>query len=704
MDFEDFRKEFIEEVRADAIVSGIGSVASFVQTASAYMLNADVFPDAITPAFFEGEGKRNRKLRIDGYLFDPADNTMNLFIADYDSVERNNPMIKTLAQGLFKKIEYFIDEAYGQNLRNEIEPSIPVADLVDELYTQKADIAKFRFVILTTRDMGERAIKWDPEPIHGIPVEYQIWDIARIYRVCSSNLGRQNIEIDFKSYTPNGIPCIEATGMEDNGFKSYLCIIPGETLAQIYDDIGSQLLEGNVRSFLSTKVAVNKKIRETILREPGKFFAYNNGVATTAMNLKIENNGSGLFITYAEDFQIINGGQTTASLSSAKRKDHADLSGIYVQMKLTEIDSESDQAADLIRNISRSSNSQNKVSDADFFSTHPFHVRMEQISRHLFAPAVNGQQFETLWFYERARGQYLQKQMFMTKSEKDKFKAQNPKQQLVTKTDFAKARNSWDKLPHVVSKGAQTNFLKFAEIINEGWDKNPDIYNEKYFKDTMAIIKLFKELEELVPNQPWYEQGYRANIVTYSIALFNFLIEKKSNNQCFDLSVIWNKQKIPNQVLEEFMKITEFVNAQITDPARETVNVTQWCKRDNCWKKMQEAALRETDLLDIDNIEMFFVSKEDERSEAKQAKNKQHEISDMRAQKAVLDYPASFWCQLEEFILTKRLGSPDMRKALWPAKRIPTKIPTPFQAKRLLELLDIALAEGFKSTIENGDI
>ena len=108
MDFEDFRKEFIEEVRADAIVSGIGSVASFVQTASAYMLNADVFPDAITPAFFEGEGKRNRKLRIDGYLFDPADNTMNLFIADYDSVERNNPMIKTLAQGLFKKIEYFI--------------------------------------------------------------------------------------------------------------------------------------------------------------------------------------------------------------------------------------------------------------------------------------------------------------------------------------------------------------------------------------------------------------------------------------------------------------------------------------------------------------------------------------------------------------------------------------------------------------------
>ena len=704
MDFEDFRKDFIEEVKAESATSGIGSSAAFLQTASAYMLNADILPDAIMPAYFESEGKRNRKIRVDGYLLDPADNTMNLFITDYDPEDRDNPMIKTLAQGLFTKIHYFIDEAWGNNLRDEIEPSIPAADLVYDLNSQKDIIAKYRFTILTTRDMGERAIKLTSQTINECPLEYQIWDIARIYRVCSSNLGRQNIEIDFKTYTPQGIPCIEATGMDNNDFKSYLCIIPGDVLASIYDDIGSQLLEGNVRSFLSTKVAVNKKIRTTILQEPSKFFAYNNGVSATAMNLKFENTSSGLFITYAEDFQIINGGQTTASLSSAKRKDKADLSGIFVQMKLTEIDSGSDQAADLIRNISKSSNSQNKVSDADFFSTHQFHIRMEQISRRLFAPAVNGEQFETRWFYERARGQYLQMQMAMTKGEKDKFNTQHPKKQLVTKTDFAKARNSWDKLPHIVSKGAQTNFLKFAEIINDGWEKNPDIYNEKYFKDTMAIIKLFKEIEDLVTKQPWYEQGYRANIVTYSIALFNYLIDKLAHGKIFDLGVIWSKQSVPLAVLEEFTKITAFVNEQITDPARETVNVTQWCKRDNCWKKMQDAALKEFNLLDISNIEMFFIDQEDVRSEEKQAKNKQHEISDMRAQEAVLKYDAAFWSQLEEFILSKRLGSPDMRKALWPAKRIPAKIPTPFQAKRLLELLDIARGEGFKPASENGDI
>ena len=701
MEFEDFRKSFIEEVKADAAISGLGSVASFVKVASSYLLNADVFPDAITPAYFEGEGKRNRKIRVDGYIWDPADNTMNLFIADYDAIERTPPMTKTLASALFNKIAYFIKETYSSDLSTEIEPSTPAADLVDELKTNKDLFSKFRFIILSTRDMGERTIILDMDTCEEIPIEYQIWDISRIFRVCCSNLGRQNIEIDFKKYTNSGLLCIEATGMGQNEFKSYLCIIPGTALAQIYDDVGSQLLEGNVRSFLSTKVAVNKKIRATILQEPSKFFAYNNGVSATSMNLEFEKKPTGCFITHCEDFQIINGGQTTASLSNARRKDHADLSGIFVQMKLTEIDSGTEQREDLIRNISKSSNSQNKVSDADFFSTHPFHVRMEQLSRRLFAPAVNGHQFETHWFYERARGQYFQMQMAMTKADKDKFCTQNPKDQLVTKTDFAKARNSWDLLPQVVSKGAQTNFMKFADIINAGWEANPDIYNEKYFKETMAIIKLFKELEVLVSNQSWYQQGYRANIVTYSIAIFHYLLKKTVPDRTFNLLAIWNKQQIPQAVLNEFVKITMFVNECITDPTKETANVTQWCKRDNCWARMQKSAEMEPELLTIEKIDAFLISKDDDCHDARIERNKQKDISDTEAQSAVINQSAAFWSQLEEFILAHRLGSPEMRKALWPAKRIPNKIPTPYQSKLLLELWDLAKADGFNPVADS---
>ena len=134
-----------------------------------------------------------------------------------------------------------------------------------------------------------------------------------------------------------GIPCLVANDAATAEYTSYLCVIPGPALADIYDAYGSILLEANVRSFLSTKVAVNKKMRATILTEPARFFAYNNGISALAKDVKTRQSRDGLYITSAKDFQIINGGQTTASLSNARYKDKADLGSIFVQMKLTEI-------------------------------------------------------------------------------------------------------------------------------------------------------------------------------------------------------------------------------------------------------------------------------------------------------------------------------------------------------------------------------
>lgn len=190
-------------------------------------------------------------------------------------------------------------------------------------------------------------------------------------------------------------------------------------------------------------------------------------------------------------------------------------------MKLTSIDESTPEESDeLIRNISRSSNSQNKVSDADFFASHPFHRRMEQISRHLFAPASEGAQYETKWFYERARGQYLQEQMRLTPAKKKQFELQHPKNKVIKKTDLAKVQNTWRGFPQIVSKGAQTNFNSFAEYIDEQWNTNEEQFNERYFQTTVALILLFQYLEKTIPKQPWYEGGYRANIIYYTLAQF----------------------------------------------------------------------------------------------------------------------------------------------------------------------------------------
>ena len=548
-------------------------------------------------------------------------------------------------------------------------------------------------ILITDGFMSNRISEIESKSLDNIPVECQIWDIDRIYRVCFSDLGRQDIEIDFKAYTNGkGISCLEASSTNNEDYRSYLCIIPGSVLADVYDTYGSQLLEGNVRSFLSTKVAVNKKIRETILRIPQNFFAYNNGVSATAMDLQFETTSEGKFITYARDFQIINGGQTTASLSNARHKDAADLGQIYVQMKLTEVDNNADKSSELIRNISRSSNSQNKVSDADFFATHPFHIRMEQISRRIFAPASGGAQYETKWFYERARGQYLQAQMRMTKAQKDKFTAQNPKKQVITKTDLAKYRNSWSGMPQVVSKGAQTNFMKFAEVIDEAWNKSDTSFNDKFFKDTVSLAILFKHTEWVVSHQPWFEQGYRANIVTYSIALLHRLLKAQYPDTVLDLQLIWSRQEVPDVITNELVKITKFVFDKITDPSRGTINVTQWCKRDACWEDVKRC-----DLKLASAIETVLISKTETKSAEKEARKDQKLYSDVEAQAKVLELGATYWSKVNDFVVTKRVPcSPDQLKAMKYALRISTQFPSAYQSLQLLALLEEAKANGFK--------
>lgn len=691
MDVKEFQKDFLEEVKATAATEGGGSNAAFVSVASSYLVNAEVLTD-FTYAFYLGM-VGSRKLRVDGYFLDEFDYTFNLIIADYTGNEERETVTRTYATRQFDFLTHFIEEAYGSKLYREIEPSTPAADLIEQLRFHKDRIRKFRLILITDGFMSNRISEIESKSLDNIPVECQIWDIDRIYRVCFSDLGRQDIEIDFKAYTNGkGIPCLEASSTNNEDYRSYLCIIPGSVLADVYDTYGSQLLEGNVRSFLSTKVAVNKKIRETILRIPQNFFAYNNGVSATAMDLQFETTSEGKFITYARDFQIINGGQTTASLSNARHKDAADLGQIYVQMKLTEVDNNADKSSELIRNISRSSNSQNKVSDADFFATHPFHIRMEQISRRIFAPASGGAQYETKWFYERARGQYLQAQMRMTKAQKDKFTAQNPKKQVITKTDLAKYRNSWSGMPQVVSKGAQTNFMKFAEVIDEAWNKSDTSFNDKFFKDTVSLAILFKHTEWVVSHQPWFEQGYRANIVTYSIALLQHLLKAQYPDTVLDLQLIWSRQEVPDVITKELVKITKFVFDKITDPSRGTINVTQWCKRDACWEDVKRC-----DLKLASAIETVLISKTETKSVEKEARKDQKLYSDVEAQAKVLELGATYWSKVNDFVVTKRVPcSPDQLKAMKYALRIPTQFPSAYQSLQLLALLEEAKANGFK--------
>ncbi len=247
MDSQEFKKDFLESTKVAASVTGEGSCASFVENMAQYLIDTEVIPE-FYPSFYKGQ-KGSHKYRVDGYVLDEFDYTMNLIVADYVGIEEDRTLTNTSAKTMFKQLRYFIDIATNTDLYKEIEISTPCSDLVDMLRSTRDKVRKYRLFIFTDADMSSAIKTIDIEDCNGIPVEGQIWDIERLFRVCCSEQGRQVIEIDFTEYCESGIPCLEASSAVTAQYSSYLGVIPGKVLADIYDKYGSKLLEGNVRPF-----------------------------------------------------------------------------------------------------------------------------------------------------------------------------------------------------------------------------------------------------------------------------------------------------------------------------------------------------------------------------------------------------------------------------------------------------------------------
>lgn len=639
MEINEYRKEYLENVKAIAAAENEGTVTTFVKTVLEDLQSLNIIPDFELCFAMGKNGRRN--YRVDAYSFDDYDYSMSIFVADYSGDADISTLIKTEANVLFDKISAFLDGCLNGNFRNEIEISTPVYDMVEQIIHLKNTTRKYRFFILTDKAMSEKIASFSTSSINDIPIEYNIWDMSRLHRVLSSGDGHEPVEIDFRNFQIQGLPCLEASDAATDEIKCYLCVIPGAVLADLYDTYGSVLLEGNVRSFLSTKVKVNKNIRKTIIQADGEnkrmFFAYNNGISATATSVSIANTERGKYVTGINNLQIVNGGQTTASLSTTRYKDKADLSGIFVQMKLTVIP-DHDQAQVLIPKISRGSNSQNSVNEADFFSNHEFNIRMQQFSRRLFAPAVNGLQYETHWFFERSRGQYEQEQSRMTMGEKKKFQMQNPKEQRFTQTELAKYQNTWRGYPYLASLGAQKNFAKFASYVVDTWEKDDSQYNELYFRNTVSIAILFKHIDKMIPKQPWYEKGYKANIVIYTLSYFHFLISKQYPGFEFNLRYIWDKQRVPDAVAHEFVNLSKLVFDFITNDKRPITNVTEWCKKEQCWINLKAIDYRLPD-----TIKEYLISVDEEKKEKADGK-KAHAIeTGIQVQAEVVNKGQEYW-------------------------------------------------------------
>lgn len=635
---------FIDSFRIECIANqqetlGLGLELSFIQCAYERTDASEVGP--LSLVFFDGKVGKER-VKIEGFRYDDDDGTLVLAVADFDSFKRENRLTETDIITIANRIRNFyklikLNQSKKIISSLNIDISTPEYDMLDGI--ESLSVQRLQLMIFTDKELSERIKTFNLDPVEDTPVEIQLWDLKRIYNFELSNGATEARTYSFKEH-----PVMLNLASEGENFKSYIGLISAELLAKMYKAHGGKLLESNVRSFLSNTTAVNKNIRKTINNTPERFFILNNGIAVTARKLKFDESN---MLIEADDFQIINGGQTTATLSSAYYVDKKSemVKKAAVPIKLTELsDTLTEQeVTELVSEISKASNNQNKVTEADFFSNHPFHIDMERKSKTLAASAKSNLS-GTFWYYERSKGAYKQMMMFETKAGKAKFELQYPKKQVVKKEDLARVRLCWSDTPspNIVSKGATALFSKFSKIIEERWDnrENTGYFSDNYYKDSVSLIIMLRDLKSAIQNPelcPWYEGGYLANIATYSISvLAEHVITEWKNLQSFNLNKIWKNQEVPKDLLDLMISIAKRINESITNPPKGSANVTQWCKQENCWTRIKSEFAE--NILSSDIERGYRLSKEEKRENKYESKTKAKIDSGIDAQTRALSY------------------------------------------------------------------
>lgn len=569
----EFNSEILEEVNNYSKNNAISTHHAFKSIFISYLLEAGV--TNLADCEIINFKKSGEKMKLDGYIYNDYFQSLTLLISEFNPSLDILKIGKTEIDRTFKLVLKFLKNC-RTNYFDDIEETSDGYKAYEYIkqYLQKVEIID---IILITNNI---TVLYVPEdiPIGKSTIKFDVWDIERLYQCLFQYKQSSQVMIRLKSKYLSPLSLIKVN-TDNMVYDCYIGVIQGELLAKIYKDEGQKLIERNVRSFLQATKSVNKGIRETLLKEAHMFMAYNNGISTIAESIEIDEEKSvnGLtIINVLNGWQIVNGGQTTVSIYNAYQN-KCDLSKVNVQIKLTVI-KDKKQINDVISNISRYANNQNKINMSDFSSNDEYHVKMEQLSRNIYIPVEKGKSLDR-WFYERARGQYLSEiNRLPTKSLKTQFKEHNPKSRCISKTVAAKCMMAWMGYPNIVSRGLETNFIVFSEKIKKGDIPKP---NEKVYKDMISKVILFNECDKIIAQHKF--GGFKAQQNYYTVALLGRFYSDK-----IDLEYIWLKQILSPELVQIIEKIIYIVWEHFMHPPVLGVNIGQWCKKEDCWNLLQD--------------------------------------------------------------------------------------------------------------------
>jgi hypothetical protein len=659
LELNKFYTELIQEVRSEQISLDEGGTLEqlFTHYASSFLAEAGE-SENIRVAYDEKVLKSGVQHKINAYSIADNYETLDLVITIFNGTDEISNTGKVEIDRAAKRITNFFRNAIYKDYVYEVEESSEIFQLAYTLAESKElknALVRVNALILTdgiySGDIPGSQI------IHDYPIFYRVVDLNYLYNI--SEKSHIPIEIDFKA-DGYRIPCIPSPTINEE-YQSYLAIIPGEALVNIYERFGSRLLEQNVRSFLQFTGKVNAGIRKTILNEPHMFLAFNNGIAATADSVEIEKatDGNGLFISKVNDFQIVNGGQTTASIYHTWKKDKKEVSGVQVQVKLSVIKNK-ENFSNIVSQISEYANTQNKVSVSDLSSNRPYHIELEKISRSVWAPPSDGQTVQTRWFYERARGQYKNARIKegFTKAKQKAFDLKNPKSQMFTKEDLAKYINSYEEVvdgkktligPHFVVRGNQKNYVQF---INHNLPKGVDSI---YFEDTVAKAILFRTAEKKYGVKPNSIGDMRYITVPYSIAYLTSALSPS-----LDLYKIWRTQSVSSNMGELLYNLMLQVEGFLKKNAPGSL-YGEWAKKEDCWQeiKKQEFAL------DLQSIKADLEDPQNSPSRKKLSDNEAAEYRINAELDKIKTVPGNIWHKIEEWGKATSLLTVQQQSVAW---------------------------------------
>ena len=576
MTLQEFLQEILAQVRAQMVDGSPFEETVFSEIVMKHMTEVGV--TVAEPVSCDYKGKVGQGiLRLSGYAVSEDGDQVDLFVSLYDGAGSISSISDTDSKNAAEQCLRFLRLCAEGRAGDTLDPSHDASSLGEILHSIYKDLDQIRIYVLTDRVAKSR--HFAAREIGGKLVHLEVMDIERLYRHMSEGKPRDELMADFGELAGSALPCIFVPGSkEDYGYA--LTALPGEVLRVLYEKFGARLLEANVRSFLSAKgKGVNAGIQSTLRNEPSRFMAYNNGIVVVADEVHLGRTEDGsIGISWLKGLQIVNGGQTTASIFFTKRKyPDVDLSKVRVPAKIIVMNQQdpADEEA-LISDISRFANSQNAVKLSDLSANKPFHVEVERLSTSVYCPDGVSR-----WFYERAAGSYntLLTRMGTTPARLKALKDEMPVSRKITKTDLAKYLMAWEQQPHLVSLGSQKNFDRFMERVAEqcqdGWLPGVEDY-----KAMIAKAKLYRDMEKLI--RPMFP-AFKANIAAYLVGVLSRQLGEKIN-----LERIWLKQGISPQLSQQLKIWADEVNTNLQATANGRM-VSEWAKKAECKDALLEA-------------------------------------------------------------------------------------------------------------------